>query len=345
MKLDFMFLVLSGTVNCSIFTCCRKAKSDNESLETYEYKKDESTLLSGGDNEQKLHETSKIHFEYNLRWAVKDSKTSENIFFENKYSKKEKYIKKIYRMLFSICEDPTVCFFSLKEIRNVNYIFSFKNCNIKKILVKVKKDEDSFENYLKRENFIITDNFKNKNYFYFLEFERKEESFLTFIEREMIMSAIQKYNSVGLHRPLEILNKYPKRKILQSIRRNDQIAPQIFLSLVLFTIERIKSYDKIENVGFKAVSDCIKANLMGNEQNNENVVEVSQFFKYLFKYDTPVFKHTQRYVEFKKYILEDETLHFGNNMSISSEDYIHDMPFSIIELIFDSFYSSAILKG
>ncbi|KAF9762919.1 hypothetical protein NGRA_1666 [Nosema granulosis] len=252
-----------------------------------------------------------------------------------KNSSLELFEKTFYNMFTKVCESKGVLFFVKIKLRKYDCLFAFKGFNVPVDLIQVKKDEESLLRYFEKKNWEKTTTIDCEKYYYFIESLTPIKEFIYL----MRLKASNYLNNFYHKNHLPLISLFNDREVLKGTKNEDNDLAKIYLSCLILIIERFEIYGILKS---KAVLDDIKAILSGEKKlvKDEQVLRRSKlFFEFAFKEkDLPGFKKTAKYYELKKFIYEDKYLATSNNMSVSFKKYIHDIPFNMVDHIFDSLY-------
>ncbi|KAF9762923.1 hypothetical protein NGRA_1662 [Nosema granulosis] len=270
---------------------------------------------------------------------VKKNTQKKLIIFDPKLVDTSKFSNRDFISMFlKVCGDKNIRVYSNNVIEKCNYLFCFRKFYQEAVFCKLKKNEESIFNYLSNAPTDKTEDYDDEDYFYFLN----KRSQALFYIKDMIVKGNNIMGSYLYTNMMDIVSEFPKRKIIAGASSFEHVIGQYYLSLIYFTLERMMVYVQKNSLKVGFIYSQIKNTLMGNKDKlrNQRALKMSQqFFKYAFKeLSLPEIRKNDKYDEFKNFVIQDENLRALNDISISFEGYINDVPFSIVEHVFNCFY-------
>ncbi|KAF9762920.1 hypothetical protein NGRA_1665 [Nosema granulosis] len=272
-----------------------------------------------------------------LKATLEPTKTSSINQFDEMYKK--------------TCYDDTEYYNWEGDERIYNYLVCDETKCTELFLFKASKNTSRFQDYeLARyqnaETCRICMSYFSDKYFYYY-YKNDEGPFLN--AATTIMQLTSGYSGrKDFETPMDLIERYPNRKILAGVDNNDQLLGQYFLSCIFHTFLRVKDYvvDRgiiIDEVLFYIRWEISKIYYYITDEETHKRTDL--FFKYVFKeIELPNIKKDEKYENGKKFVLEDSNLAICNNISISIRDHINTIPKDLIVHIYDCMYFSCFIK-
>ncbi|KAF9761673.1 hypothetical protein NGRA_2464 [Nosema granulosis] len=247
-----------------------------------------------------------------------------------------------YSMVSQFKNNNDVAFFAKDVHNSYNYLYCFKKAPFECHFVRVKKNEASFKDYLVSKNIELVKKWDDKDFYYFTSDNTGLDHYVTGV----ISGAIRLSNSVIFGNLLKIIRKFPYRQILRGVYKNDQKVSHFLFSYVVLVLIKIYRYYlrniiDMESSLYRDILSVFNGKIL-LEKTDPQTEQVFLFFQYVFKeLDLPSINKDESYQKLKQYVVHNEMLEKLDNMSVSFEGIIEDIPFNMIEHIFDSYCAVA----